>query len=80
MKMNFHGLNFELVGGRIFLTNCLDIASCKDQNKKTLFDFAEVQIAGENHSAHGGNKLFSSSESGKLKYIGGRNRLWKSLA
>lgn len=69
MKMNFHGLNFELIGGRIFLTNCLDIASCKDQNKKTLFDFAEVQIAGENHSAHGGNKLFSSSESGKLKYI-----------
>lgn len=67
--MNFYGLNFELINGKIYLTNCLNFAKCNDQSKKAFFDFAEVQIAGENHSAHGGNKLFSSSECGKLKYI-----------
>lgn len=69
MRMNFNGLNFELINGRIFLTDCLGFAKCQGEEKKNLFDFAEVQLAGENHSAHGGNKLFSSSECGKLKYI-----------
>lgn len=69
MKMNFNGLNFELDDGRIFLTDCLGMIKCRKGNEKNLFDFVEIQIAGENHSAHGGNKLCSSSESGKLKYI-----------
>ena len=39
MKMNFYGLNFELVNGRIFLTDCLGMAKYRDGNQKTLFDF-----------------------------------------
>ena len=69
MKMNFKGLNFELVDGRIFLTDCFGMANYKDGQDKTLFDFVEVQVAGENHSSHCGAKLFQSSEWGKLKYI-----------
>ena len=69
MIMNFKGLNFELINGRIFLTDCFGMAKAKEGDDKTYYDFAEVQIAGENHSAHCGAKMFQSSEWGKLKYI-----------
>ena len=69
MKMKFKGLNFELIDNRIFLTDCFGFANAKGGEKKCYFDFVEVQIAGENHSAHGGAKMFQSSEWGKLKYI-----------
>ena len=69
MKMKFKGLNFELIDNRIFLTDCFGFANAKGGEKKRYFDFVEVQIAGENHSAHGGAKMFQSSEWGKLKYI-----------
>ena len=45
------------------------MAKYREGNEKNLFDFVEIQVAGENHSAHGGNKLFSCSEKGKLKYV-----------
>ncbi len=69
MKMNFKGLNFELIDNRIYLTDCFGFANAKEGQEKRYFDFAEVQIAGENHSVHGGAKMFQSSEWGKLKYI-----------
>lgn len=69
MEMNFKGLSFELIDGRIFLTDCFGMAKHQDGQDKTLFDFVEIQLAGENHSAHGGNKTFASSETAKLKYI-----------
>lgn len=69
MKMNFNGLNFELIDGRIVLTNCMNMAKCADDNDKAQFNFVEIQIAGENHSAHCGAKQIRSSEWDKLKYI-----------
>ena len=49
MIMNFKGLNIELINGRIFLTDCFGMAKAKEGDDKTYYDFAEVQIAGENH-------------------------------
>jgi hypothetical protein len=69
MKMNFKGLNFELIDNRIYLTDCFGMAHVNEGQEKRYFDFVEVQIAGENHSSHCGAKLFQSSEWGKLKYI-----------
>lgn len=69
MKMNFKGLQFELIGDKIYLVDYCGFAGCKDAQKKRLFDFCEVQIAGENHAEHAGAKQFHSSETAKLKYI-----------
>lgn len=69
MKMQFHGLQFERVGEKIYLVKFGDFAGCQDPETKYLFDFCEVQIAGQNHAEHAGAKQFHSSETAKLKYI-----------
>ncbi len=69
MRMYFKGLEFELIDGRIVLTDCFKMAKCKDKDKKKYFNLVEVQLAGENHSSHCGAKQFESSETNHLKYI-----------
>lgn len=69
MRMHFKGLEFELVGGRIVLTDCFGMARCKDEAKKQYYSFLEVQLAGGNHASHCGAKQFESSETYNLKYI-----------
>lgn len=69
MKMNFRGLQFERIGNKIYLVNFCGFAGCKDSGKKELFDFCEIQIAGQNHAEHAGAKWLHSSETAKLKYI-----------
>lgn len=67
--MEFKGLKFELVGGKIVLTDCMGIATAKGPEKLSSHNFVEVQLAGENHSSHCGAKTFESSEWGRLRYI-----------
>lgn len=69
MKMNFRGLQFERIGNKIYLVNFCGFAGCQDPGKKELFDFCEIQIAGQNHAEHAGAKQLHSSETAKLKYI-----------
>ena len=62
MVINFASLNFEIVNGRVFLTeagNCI---------KGISRPFVEVQIAGENKISHMGVKMINSSEGAKLRY------------
>ena len=68
MEMKFKGLNFELIDGKIVLTDCMGFAKCKHDDQKALYKFVEVQLAGGNHAVHGGAKQYMCSES-DLKYI-----------
>lgn len=69
MKKTFKGLTFDISDGKITLIDCLGFAGCKDEAQKSLFNFVEVQLAGENQAVHAGAKHFQSSEWSKLKYI-----------
>ena len=63
MVINFANLNFEVVNGKVFLTeagNCI---------KGISRPFVEVQIAGENKISHWGVKMINSSEGAKLRYV-----------
>lgn len=69
MIFDFKGLRFEVEDGRIMLTDCMGFAKLENRENLKLFNFVELQLAGENHAIHGGAKLFRSSEWDKLRYI-----------
>lgn len=63
MKISCGKLNFEIINGKIFLT---EAGNCVKGNSRP---FVEVQIAGENKISHWGVKMINSSEGAKLKYV-----------
>lgn len=68
MEMKFHGLEFKLDGGKLYLTNLMNFAYQKEGENNTIFKFVECQIAGEDHAAHCGAKQLNCSETNRLVY------------
>jgi alpha-galactosidase len=69
MDMKFRGLEFEVVEGRIYLTNFMGMASCKNDIQKKHFDFVDIHVAGSNYDSRGSAKQHLSSETESLRYI-----------
>ena len=68
MEMKFHGLTFKLINNHIYLTEMLGFNNY-EEDLIDLYNFIEVQVAGENHNCHCGAKQLNCSETPKLKYI-----------
>lgn len=77
--IEFHGLKFIKIDSRLLLVSCFGSEPVDDEDLLKFYNFVEVQIAGENHDVHGGNKQFLSSEWKRLKYIGHEERENKLL-
>ena len=63
MIISFANLNFEVVDGKVFLS---EVTHCV---KGASRHFVEVQVAGENKITHMGVKMINSSEGEKLRYV-----------
>ena len=73
MKIQFGLLTFEIVDDKVYMTKCGSFQKSEtDGSKIDLYQFAEIQVAGEHKNTRMGIKAGISSEGPNLKYVSHR--------
>ena len=69
MEIKFKNLEFEVCEDNIYLTKFGNVNGGRIRENMSVYNFAEVQVAGQMKPSHLGVKMALSSEGWKMKYV-----------